>query len=112
MKELSEHFETVIVINYNLLQKSEILISNIFLQLSFFRFRLRPTPDDRLCTQFLEPTSFFPPNNKRAPDLAKFSPYSLFGPLCSVSFFTFCLHDPGALTYISVILYCKLLGSH
>ena len=29
---------------------------------------------------------------KRAPDLGRFSPYSLFGPLCSVSFLKFCLH--------------------
>ena len=43
MKDLSDQIDTVIVINYNLLQKSEILISNNFLSLSLFRFRPRPT---------------------------------------------------------------------
>ena len=40
-------------------------------------------------------------SHKRAPDLDWFSAYSLFGPLCSVSVFKFCLH-PGARAYISV----------
>ena len=36
-------------------------------------------------------------SHKRAPDLYRFSRYSLFGQLCSVSFFKFCLH-PGELS--------------
>ena len=35
-------------------------------------------------------------DDKRAPDLGWFIRYSLFGPLCCVSFIKFCLH-PGAL---------------
>ena len=38
-----------------------------------------------LYLQLVEATRFLPVPNKRAPDLAWFSWYSLFGPLCSVS---------------------------
>ena len=48
---------------------------------------------------FLEPPGSILPRaalkqlgQKRAPDLGRFSAYSLFGPLCSVSFLKFCLH--------------------
>ena len=50
---------------------------------------------------------------KRAPDLVWIGSYSLFGPLCSVSFFKFCLH-PGSLTIwllLSVCSSCVLGGS-
>ena len=46
----------------------------------------------------LTPTSFFPTkeqSSKRAPDLVRLGLYSLFGPLCFVSFLKFCLH-PGS----------------
>ena len=48
----------------------------------------------RWCTQFMEPIKLFLTTwalYKRAPDLVWFSSYSLFGPLCSVSFSKFCL---------------------
>ena len=67
-------------------------------QISFGLFLFSTDTDDRF-TQFVEATWFFPPqqqvNNKRAPDLGWFNTYSLFGPLCFVSFFKFCLR-PGS----------------
>ena len=42
-------------------------------------------------------------SHKRVPDFSWFSTYSLYGPLCSISFFNFCLHS-GALTSLSLSL--------
>ena len=76
------------------IRSDTILISNIFSSISFFdrdrRFMYS------ICwspPRFLHPSSN---SHKRAPDLVLFTPYSLFDPLCFVSFFKFCLH-PGAL---------------
>ena len=65
----------------------------------------------RWCTQFVEATGLFstPPtlkqvSYKRAPDLAWFRLYSLFGPLCSVSFLSFVYKlQPGALNKLSTV---------
>ena len=75
-----------------------ILIPNIYLFLFFF-FRPRPTTIYTIWwSHWVVSTRASVKNvsHKRAPDLAWFSLYSLFCPLCFVSFFKFCLH-PGAL---------------
>jgi hypothetical protein len=67
---------------------------------SFDFFRLRLMSD--VVHNFFHPSSFCSAlkqvSQKRAPDLGIFGMYSLFSPLCFVSFFKFCLH-PARLQY-------------
>ena len=68
--------------------------SAAFLISSWFQIFLRlflfsTETDNRWCTQFVWPISLKKISYKRAPDLVWFSKYSLFGPLCSVSFLSF-----------------------
>ena len=64
--------------------------SNISLSFSFFDRDRQPMMYTICVTQRLISTT--EALKKRAPDLVLFSRYSLFGPLCSFSFFKFCLH--------------------
>ena len=67
---------------------------SIFFVFSFFRSI--PPARPMYIHNLLKPSGFFTQEAlklKRAPDLDRFSTYSLFGPLCCVSFFTFCLHS-------------------
>ena len=89
---------------YNLLQKSEMRNSDFkyflvtFFLLSFFR--IRPRPKTNYLHNIWNPPVFCTHRVvklKRVPDLDKFITYSLLGPLCSASFFKFCLHHPGML---------------
>ena len=89
---------------YNLLQKSEMRNSDFkyflvtFFLLSFFR--IRPRPKTNYLHNIWNPPVFCTlrvVKLKRAPDLGEFIRYSLLGPLCSASFFKFCLHHPGML---------------
>ena len=67
----------------------------IYFRLFFFFFRLRLTTYVHNLwkpSRLVHPNSQEQVSHKRAPDLAWFNSYSLFGPLCFVSFFKFCLH--------------------
>ena len=61
-----------------------------------FLFSINTTRSTNVHTQFVETVRFFHPRGAQAeegPGSCLTSRYSLFGPLCCVSFFTFCLHS-------------------
>ena len=97
--------------------------TNLILNIPFFVFSFfRSIPTTRTTdvkTQFVETVRFFHPTSarersvtrydKRAPDLDRFSTYSLFGPLCCVSFLKLCL-QPGARLHAQIRDY-RIAGS-
>lgn len=61
-----------------------------------FLFSINTTRSTNVHTQFGETVRFFHPRRAQAeegPGSCLITRYSLFGPLCCVSFFTFCLHS-------------------
>ena len=73
-----------------------ILILNILFFFCLFLFSINTTRSTNVHTQFVETVRFFHPRGAQAeegPGSWLISRYSLFGPLCCVSFFTFCLHS-------------------
>ena len=99
MKDLSDQIDTVIVTTiFYRNQKFWFQINNFYISCHFlFSVFVR---DRRLTIYTIFGTHQFVSSPivmklKRAPDLSQFITYSLLGPLCSASFFKFCLHDPG-----------------
>ena len=73
-----------------------ILILNILFFFCLFLFSINTTRSTNVHTQFVETVRFFHPRGAQAeegPGSCLISRYSLFVPLCCVSFFTFCLHS-------------------